>query len=129
MWETSKSPAALRTARCSSMTPEYWTGMRHPANSTSLAPARTWASWRGVCLSSSDIASAVQPSTRGEPSLYQRKAGPEPRSRPARRSAGGFDPAANSLPRNDLRPTDRPPLWKKGRRRPAGPGTAPGEVF
>ena len=30
MCETSNSPAAVRTALCSSMTPAYWTGMSQP---------------------------------------------------------------------------------------------------
>jgi hypothetical protein len=31
MWATSKRPAACRTARCSSLTPLYQTGISHPA--------------------------------------------------------------------------------------------------
>ncbi len=38
MWLTSNSPAALRVARCSSMTDVYHTGMSQPANGTILAP-------------------------------------------------------------------------------------------
>ena len=52
MWLTSKRPARVRTATCSSMTPVYCTGMCHPANSTMRAPAATWAACSGVRLSS-----------------------------------------------------------------------------
>ena len=38
MWLTSNRPTALRTAWCSSMMPEYWTGMSQPPKSTILAP-------------------------------------------------------------------------------------------
>ena len=48
MCETSNRPAAVRTATCSCRTPSYCTGMSHPANGTMRAPARTWASCRGV---------------------------------------------------------------------------------
>jgi len=34
MWLTSNSPTALRTVLCSSMTPEYCTGMSQPPKST-----------------------------------------------------------------------------------------------
>src|SRR5450759_5525841 len=48
MWLTSKTPTALRTALCSSMIPEYWTGMSHPPKSTILAPSARWMEFRGV---------------------------------------------------------------------------------
>src|SRR5206468_5372811 len=48
MCETSNTPAAVLTARCSSITPSYWTGISHPANGTRRAPAARWASNRGV---------------------------------------------------------------------------------
>ena len=38
MCETSKTPASVRTARCSAITPSYWTGISQPANGTSRAP-------------------------------------------------------------------------------------------
>ena len=38
MWETSKRPAAVRTALCSAMRPEYSTGMSHPPKGTIFAP-------------------------------------------------------------------------------------------
>ena len=41
MCETSKTPQAERTARCSTLTPSYCTGICQPANGTSLAPAAT----------------------------------------------------------------------------------------
>ena len=44
MCETSKTPASERTARCSGMTPSYWTGISQPANGTMRAPAATWRS-------------------------------------------------------------------------------------
>src|SRR5450756_643434 len=48
MWLTSKTPTAWRTALCSSMIPEYWTGMSHPPKSTILAPSARWTEFRGV---------------------------------------------------------------------------------
>src|SRR5688572_33080054 len=48
MWETSKRPAALRTAMCSLMRPAYSTGMSHPPNGTILAPLSRCAELRGV---------------------------------------------------------------------------------
>jgi hypothetical protein len=48
MWETSKSPAAERTASCSATTPEYCTGMSQPAKSTIRAPKARWAAFNGV---------------------------------------------------------------------------------
>ena len=47
MCETSNTPAAVRTARCSSRMPAYCTGISQPANGTSFAPAAAWRSWRG----------------------------------------------------------------------------------
>ena len=48
MWETSKTPTPLRTARCSSITPRYWTGIDQPANGTMRAPRDTWRACSGV---------------------------------------------------------------------------------
>src|SRR5690606_38547823 len=48
MWDTSKSPAALRTASCSWRMPEYCTGMTNPAKGTILALSATCVSCRGV---------------------------------------------------------------------------------
>ena len=39
MWETSKTPRSRRTARCSGITPSYWTGISQPANGTMRAPS------------------------------------------------------------------------------------------
>ena len=39
--ETSKTPASVRTALCSGITPSYCTGISQPANGTSRAPAAT----------------------------------------------------------------------------------------
>ncbi len=49
MCETSKSPAAVRTASCSAITEVYCTGMSQPAKSTIRAPSLRWASLSGVC--------------------------------------------------------------------------------
>src|SRR6185312_444198 len=46
--ETSKAPASSRTARCSWITPSYWTGISQPANGTIRAPRATWRSCSGV---------------------------------------------------------------------------------
>src|SRR4051794_35335973 len=46
-WLTSKTPTALRTARCSSTTPEYWIGISQPPNSASFAPSATCRSCSG----------------------------------------------------------------------------------
>src|SRR5918994_7134829 len=48
MCETSKTPASLRTARCSGMTPSYCTGISQPAKGTRRAPSATCRSWIGV---------------------------------------------------------------------------------
>ena len=48
MCETSNIPAPVRTATCSGRIPSYCTGISQPANGTSLAPARSWRSKRGV---------------------------------------------------------------------------------
>ena len=48
MWETSKAPQSSRTARCSAITPSYWTGSSQPANGTMRPPSATWAAWSGV---------------------------------------------------------------------------------
>ena len=42
MWLTSKTPAPLRTAMCSSLMPVNSMGMLYPANSAILAPAAMW---------------------------------------------------------------------------------------
>ena len=41
MCETSKTPASVRTARCSWITPSYCTGISQPANGTIRAPRAT----------------------------------------------------------------------------------------
>src|SRR4051794_9099544 len=50
MCETSKTPQPERTARCSCLTPSYWTGISQPAKGTRRAPAATWRSCSGVRL-------------------------------------------------------------------------------
>ena len=45
MWETSKRPAAVRTAACSARMPVgYCTGMAYPAKGTILPPRAVWTS-------------------------------------------------------------------------------------
>ncbi len=44
MWDTSKRPAAVRTAMCSAMRPEYSTGISHPPKGTIFAPLSRWTS-------------------------------------------------------------------------------------
>src|SRR5688572_30393813 len=51
MWLTSKIPAFVRTARCSSVMPEYSTGMSQPPNSTIRAPIDRCRACSGVFLS------------------------------------------------------------------------------
>src|SRR5438045_1809977 len=51
MCETSKTPQASRTRRCSARIPSYSTGISQPENGTSFAPASTCASYRGVLFS------------------------------------------------------------------------------
>ena len=48
MWETSKRPAAVRTAMCSLMSPAYSTGMSQPPNGTIFAPLSRCAAFKGV---------------------------------------------------------------------------------
>ena len=50
MWLTSKSPTASRTALCSSMMPEYCTGMSQPPKSTIFAPSLRCVAFRGVAF-------------------------------------------------------------------------------
>src|SRR5947209_1412364 len=50
MWLTSKSPAAPRTAACSSRTLEYCCGISQPAKSTIRPPSCRWRSKSGVRL-------------------------------------------------------------------------------
>jgi len=48
MWLTSKSPAAVRTASCSLITPEYSRGVSQPWNSKNFAPNDLWWSYSSV---------------------------------------------------------------------------------
>ena len=61
MCETSKIPHALRTARCSCLTPSYCTGISQPAKSTIFAPAWTWRSNRGVRRRSDAAGEVIAP--------------------------------------------------------------------
>src|SRR5579862_3141238 len=56
MWLTSNRPTRSRTARCSSRTPLYSTGMSQPPKSTILAPMPRWTALRGVRFSSEGAA-------------------------------------------------------------------------
>ena len=51
MCETSKIPTFSRTAKCSSVTPEYCTGISKPAKGTILAPKETCLLYSAVFLS------------------------------------------------------------------------------
>ena len=59
MWEISKMPALVRTAVCSSMIDEYWTGMFQPAKGTRRAPSARWALSSGECFKSDITAATV----------------------------------------------------------------------
>src|ERR1700681_1625735 len=48
MWLTSNTPTRSRTARCSSMTPLYSTGMSQPPKSTIFAPMLRCTAFKGV---------------------------------------------------------------------------------
>src|SRR5713101_4272445 len=48
MWETSKRPAAWRTAMCSEMRPAYSTGISQPPKGTIFAPISRWTACSGV---------------------------------------------------------------------------------
>src|SRR4051794_19518820 len=72
MCETSKTPASVRTARCSGITPAYCTGMSQPANGTIRAPSSTCRSWSGVCRSVSGIGTA-DPSGGREPPAQSKR--------------------------------------------------------
>ena len=55
MWLTSNKPTALRTAWCSSMMPEYCTGMSQPPKSTILAPMGSMNGIERSCLQRAGI--------------------------------------------------------------------------
>src|SRR5688572_1645276 len=59
MCETSNSPAAVRTAMCSAVMPEYSTGMSQPPNGTMRAPRDICDAWSGVFLSEAETESAI----------------------------------------------------------------------
>src|SRR6476659_6742099 len=80
MCETSNTPASVRTARCSGITPSYWTGISQPAKGTIRAPSSTCRSWSGVCRSVSGMATA-------DPSVSPRRPGSV--ALPAKRSCPG----------------------------------------
>ena len=64
MWEMSKIPTLVRTAVCSSMMEEYWTGMFQPAKGTRRAPRAWWAPSSGERFKS-DITQATLKVARG----------------------------------------------------------------
>ena len=59
MWLTSKRPARVRTATCSSVTPVYSTGISQPAKGTRRAPAAACTPCSGVFLSAASEASDI----------------------------------------------------------------------
>src|SRR5579872_3729678 len=63
IWLTSNTPTAARTALCSSMIPEYWTGMSHPPKSTILAPRDRWTEFKGVARSAAASGMKIQANT------------------------------------------------------------------
>src|SRR5262252_2138521 len=48
MWDRSNSPAALRTAWCSEISPAYLSGISQPANAVMVAPRPSWTARSGV---------------------------------------------------------------------------------
>ena len=55
MWERSKTPTASRTARCSSSSLSYFSGMSQPPKSVNFAPRVSWTGCSAVCLMFSDM--------------------------------------------------------------------------
>src|SRR5262245_58426798 len=115
MCETSNAPAAVRTARCSGITPAYWTGISQPANGTILPPAATCRSWSAVLRRVAFTAATLAPRQRAGALVAQEardvdlfvvvaRARVEPRRRRgllrrARRERGGrLDAAASRTP-------------------------------
>src|SRR3954470_1475981 len=72
MCETSKTPAAVRTARTSSMTPVYCTGISQPAKGTRRPPDSAWRPYSGVRCSSSGTARTL-PELRDEAHLVRER--------------------------------------------------------
>ena len=107
MWLTSNSPAARRTARCSSVMPAYWTGISHPANGTIFAPKATWRPCKGV-LSRAEASVMVRfgSAVTGRPRRGRRLAGERGDGAVAQESpsaapiAGPTDPQGISAARN-----------------------------
>ncbi len=66
MCETSNRPAAVRTARTSSITPAYCTGISQPAKGTRRPPDSAWRAYSGVrCSSSGTAADYTRADLRG----------------------------------------------------------------
>ena len=90
MCETSNTPASVRTARCSGITPSYCTGISQPANGTMRAPSATWrvvqrrALERRFAVHGRD-ANATR--TAASPALLDRRGAFETREPPARRQS------------------------------------------
>ena len=59
MCDRSNSPAADRTARCSSRMPAYWIGISQPANSTIFAPSASWRSSSGLGVAAIGAGSVI----------------------------------------------------------------------
>ena len=135
MCETSNAPASVRTARCSSITPAYCTGISQPAKGTIFPPSATCRSWSGVCRSVSGMESAHGPTPRAylsrpshgglsENSPAKRQRPDSSRGRAGARRAGrgvasprGGTRAPRATPRSRLRSCRQP-----SRRSPAGGG-------
>src|SRR5436190_8656780 len=64
MWLTSKRPAEVRTAWCSSIMPEYWTGISQPPKSTILAHRARWTEFSGVVRSEGAVGMKIQANSR-----------------------------------------------------------------
>ena len=78
-----EDPRIAAHVRCSSLMPAYCTGISHPANGTSFAPAATCRSYSGVRLSVS-VSAAIS--------------GPDPSaSAPLKRAPSGYSPSVRRL--------------------------------
>src|SRR5579864_2838385 len=84
MWLTSKSPAAVRVARCSLTIPEYSTGMSQPPKLTILAPRRRCVELSAVlrsCVVVASITNGPDSSGKCKLTLRERRVKEAPRNR------------------------------------------------
>src|SRR5436190_18621126 len=98
MWLTSKSPAAVRTARCSSVMPEYSTGMSQPANSTMRAPCDRCRALSGVFLKVAGALDVMRPIQRTI-RVHHGQGAAAPRCSSAAFRLGPQDPQQHEHPR------------------------------